>query len=145
MHLIADHWFILHPFRQLAAEDGVPRNFQMFVMIDLGNDVRDDLVVYLGGPENRMDDCFVSEDDAVGERRLESTLGRTHGLRASSECIHVFLGLQCVSCEESGSWALLGPARGEGRWDPWKRDEREGILIRKIWRNELFACVCLSG
>ena len=64
----------------------------MFVMIDLGNDVCDDLVVYLGGPKNRMDDCFVSEDDVVGERRLESTLGRTDGLRASSECIHVFFG-----------------------------------------------------
>ena len=66
-------------------------------MIDLGEDVHYGLVVYLGGLKNRMDDCFVGEDDVVGERRLESTLGRTDGMRANIECSHVFWGCYSAS------------------------------------------------
>ena len=115
---MADHWFILHPFCQLATEDGVPRSFQMFLMIDLGKDVHDDLVVYLGGLKNRMHDCFVGEDDVVGERLLEGTLGRTNRLRAGCECIDVFLGVTVRFVRGKRRLGVVGSGRGERRWDP---------------------------
>ena len=64
-----------------------------------------------------MDNRLVRKDDVVGERLLESTLGRTDGLRARSECSRESIGCCDVFCarEEAvrGCWVRHG-GRSDG-------------------------------
>jgi len=71
---MADHGFILVCLRHFSTEDSVACSFERFIAINLSNDVHHSLVVHLRWLEDGMDDGFISEDDVVGERRLESTL-----------------------------------------------------------------------
>ena len=83
---MTDHRFILPRFHHFATEDCVARRFQRVVIIDLGKDVDDSLVVHLRRLEYRRDDCFTRKHNIVGERLLEGSLRGTDGLRAGKEC-----------------------------------------------------------
>ena len=96
---MTDNRFILRRFYHFATEGRAARSFQRVVIIDLGKDVNDSLVVHLRRLEDRMDDRFIRKHNVVGERRLEGSLRRTDGLRARIECGRRFVrcfGMPCV-------------------------------------------------
>ena len=65
---MTDHGFVLLCLRTFATEDCTLCSFQILVLIGLGKYVHAILVIHLRWLKNRLDNCFVGEDNIVDER-----------------------------------------------------------------------------
>ena len=95
---MTDHRFILLCFHYFATEDCVAHRFQRVVMIDLGEDVHDSLVVHFRRLEDCIDYRFIRKHNVVGERLLEGSLRGTDGLRAEMQCTRGFVRCSGMFC-----------------------------------------------
>ena len=95
---MTDHRFILLCFHHFATEDCVAHRFQRVVMIDLGEDVHDSLVIHFRRLQDCIDDRFIRKHNVVGERLLEGSLRGTDGLRAEMQCTRRFFRCSGMFC-----------------------------------------------